>query len=78
MRTRQCVSCGATEGMQHFEGRTFTINTRGMLRKIPDIAGWECQVCHEREFDMDTDSAERYSLPVINCWSMREKSLPPK
>ena len=61
MKTRQCVNCGAAEGMQHFEGRTFTINTRGMLRKIPDIAGWECQVCHEREFDMDTDSAERYS-----------------
>jgi YgiT-type zinc finger domain-containing protein len=47
--------------MQHFEGRSFTINTRGMIRDIPDIAGWECQACHEVEFDSDTDSAERYS-----------------
>ncbi len=37
-----------------------SINTRGMIRAIPDIAGWECQVCHEVEFDHDDDSAERY------------------
>ncbi|MEN5150805.1 type II TA system antitoxin MqsA family protein [Pseudomonas orientalis] len=61
MRTQQCMSCGAHEGMQHFEGRTFTIDTYGMIRKIPDIAGWECQVCKEVEFDYDDDSAERYS-----------------
>lgn len=59
MRTQQCMSCGTHDAMQHFEGRTFTINTRGMIRDIPDIAGWECEVCHEVEFDHD-DSAERY------------------
>ncbi|OTI02670.1 transcriptional regulator, partial [Pseudomonas aeruginosa] len=36
MKTQQCVNCGAHEGMQHFEGRTFTINTRGMMRDIPN------------------------------------------
>lgn len=61
MKTQQCISCGAHDAMQHFEGRTFTINTRGMIRDIPDIAGWECQVCKEIEFDQDDDSAERYS-----------------
>ena len=61
MKTQQCVSCGTHDAMQHFEGRTFTINTRGMIRDIPDIAGWECQVCKEVEFDYDDDSAERYS-----------------
>ena len=60
MRTQQCMSCGTHDAMQHFEGRTFTINTRGMIRDIPDIAGWECEVCHEVEFDHDDDSAERY------------------
>ena len=61
MKTQQCMSCGTHDAMQHFEGRNFTINTRGMIRDIPDIAGWECQACHEVEFDSDTDSAERYS-----------------
>lgn len=61
MKTQQCMSCGANDGMRHFEGRTFTINTRGMIREIPDIAGWECHACKEIEFDYDDDSAERYS-----------------
>ncbi len=60
MKTQQCVSCGAQDGMQHFKGRTFTIETSGMIRQVPDIAGWECQVCREVEFDYDDDSAERY------------------
>ncbi|MGY4637145.1 type II TA system antitoxin MqsA family protein [Pseudomonas sp. TE24901] len=60
MRPQQCMSCGTHDAMQPFEGRTFTINTRGMVRDIPDIAGWECEVCHEVEFDHDDDSAERY------------------
>ncbi|MGE1155707.1 type II toxin-antitoxin system MqsA family antitoxin [Pseudomonas kitaguniensis] len=61
MKTQQCASCGSDDAMQQFVGRTFTINTRGMTRDIPDIAGWECQVCKEIEFDYDDDSAERYS-----------------
>ncbi len=47
--------------MQHFKGRTFTIDACAMIRKVPDIAGWECQLCMEVEFDYDDDSAERYS-----------------
>jgi len=61
MKTQQCMNCGAHDGMQHFDGRSFTISTRGMIREIPDIAGWECQTCKEIEFDHDDDSAERYS-----------------
>ena len=61
MKTQQCMSCGSHDAMQHFEGRTFTINTRGMTRDIPGIAGWDCQACKEIEFDHDDDSAERYS-----------------
>ncbi|MBK5475346.1 type II toxin-antitoxin system MqsA family antitoxin [Pseudomonas sp. TH21] len=61
MNTQHCVSCGTHDAMQHFKGRTFTLNTRGMIRNIPDIAGWECQVCKEIEFDDNDDSAQRYS-----------------
>ncbi len=60
MKTQQCASCGAPDGMHHFQGRTFTIETSGMVRQVPDIAGWECQACQEVEFDHDDDSADRY------------------
>lgn len=62
MKTQQCVSCGTHKGMHHFVGRTFTIDYKQLARQIHDIAGWECQVCGEVEFDHDTDSAERYSV----------------
>ncbi|WP_201194206.1 type II toxin-antitoxin system MqsA family antitoxin [Pseudomonas fluorescens] len=61
MKTQQCVSCGTHDGMHHFAGRSFTIDCKQMARQIHNIAGWECQVCGEIEFDHDTDSAERYS-----------------
>ncbi|MGJ7513313.1 type II toxin-antitoxin system MqsA family antitoxin [Pseudomonas baetica] len=61
MKTQQCVSCGTHNGMHHFAGRSFTIDFKQVARRIHDIAGWECQVCGEIEFDHDTDSAERYS-----------------
>ena len=61
MKTQQCVSCGTHNGMHHFAGRSFTIDCKQVARRVHDIAGWECQVCGEIEFDHDTDSAERYS-----------------
>ncbi|WP_137803841.1 type II toxin-antitoxin system MqsA family antitoxin [Pseudomonas sp. G(2018)] len=61
MKTQQCVNCGTHKGMHHFVGRTFTIDYKQVARLIHDIAGWECQVCGEIEFDHDTDSADRYS-----------------
>ena len=61
MKTRQCFSCGAREGMTHFEGRGETISVKGMERRIDDLAGWECRKCGEVEWDADTDSAERYT-----------------
>lgn len=62
MKTRQqCVSCGTHDAMHHFEGRSFTIDYKQVERLVHDIAGWECSVCGEIEFDHDTDSAERYS-----------------
>lgn len=61
MRTQQCVNCGTQEGMGHFEGRTLSVNYKQMSRLVHDLAGWECRVCGEIEFDHDTDSADRYS-----------------
>ena len=60
MKTRQCVSCGAREGMIHFAGRGETLSVKGMERRVDDLSGWECQQCGEVEWDDDTDSAERY------------------
>ncbi len=60
MKTQQCVSCGAREGMRHFQGRGETLSVKGMERRVDDLSGWECQKCGEVEWDFDTDSAERY------------------
>ena len=60
MKTQQCVSCGAREGMRHFAGRGETLSVKGMERRVDDLSGWECQQCGEVEWDHDTDSAERY------------------
>ncbi|TPG99181.1 type II toxin-antitoxin system MqsA family antitoxin [Pseudomonas caspiana] len=61
MKTQQCVNCGTHDGMGHFEGRTLSVNYKQMSRLVCDLAGWECRVCGEIEFDHDTDSADRYS-----------------
>ncbi|MEX0164614.1 type II toxin-antitoxin system MqsA family antitoxin [Pseudomonas brassicacearum] len=61
MKTQQCVSCGTHEAMHHFKDRSVTVDYKRVARLVHDIAGWECQVCGEIEFDHDTDSAERYS-----------------
>lgn len=61
MKTQQCVNCGTQDAMQHFEGRSFTIDYKQVARQVHDISGWECRVCGEIEFDHDTDSAQRYS-----------------
>ncbi|WP_192563615.1 type II toxin-antitoxin system MqsA family antitoxin [Pseudomonas gozinkensis] len=60
MKTQQCVSCGAREGMRHFEGRAETLSVKGMERRVDNLSGWECQKCGEVEWDFDTDSAERF------------------
>lgn len=59
MKTQQCFSCGTQDGMQHFDGRSLTIDFRQVTREVHDISGWECQDCGEVEFD--DGSAERYS-----------------
>lgn len=61
MNTRQCLSCGTQESMQHFERRSLTVNYKDVSRWVHGIAGWECRACGEIIFDNDTDSAERYS-----------------
>ncbi|MBT2372120.1 type II toxin-antitoxin system MqsA family antitoxin [Pseudomonas fluorescens] len=58
MKTQQCFSCGAREGMMHFQGRGETISVKGMERRVDELSGWECQKCGEIEWD--PDSAERY------------------
>ncbi|MBV4522894.1 type II toxin-antitoxin system MqsA family antitoxin [Pseudomonas sp. SWRI74] len=60
MKTQQCFSCGAREGMRHFEGRGETLTVKGMECRVDDLSGWECQKCGEVEWDPDTDSGERY------------------
>ncbi|WP_077047366.1 type II toxin-antitoxin system MqsA family antitoxin [Pseudomonas sp. KK4] len=51
MKTQQCFSCGAREGMRHFEGRSETMSVNGMERRVDDLSGWECQMCGEVELD---------------------------
>ncbi|SEM32118.1 HTH-type transcriptional regulator / antitoxin MqsA [Pseudomonas sp. ok272] len=60
MNTQPCVSCGTREGMHPFKGRSLSVNYKQMSRPVHDLAGWECTVCGEIEFDPATDSAERY------------------
>ncbi|MBK5399496.1 type II toxin-antitoxin system MqsA family antitoxin [Pseudomonas sp. TH39(2020)] len=59
MNGKQCFSCGTHEGLQPFDGRSFTIDFKQMSRQVGDISGYECRVCGEIEFD--DNSAERYS-----------------
>jgi HTH-type transcriptional regulator/antitoxin MqsA len=59
MKTQQCFSRGAPEGMTHFQGRGETLSVKGMERRIDDLSGWECQMCGEVEFD--PNCAERHS-----------------
>ncbi|MGE8177775.1 type II toxin-antitoxin system MqsA family antitoxin [Pseudomonas fluorescens] len=59
MKTQQCFSCGAREGMRHFEGRGETMSVKGMERRVDDLSGWECQICGEVEFD--PGCSERHS-----------------
>ena len=41
MKTQQYVSCGAREGMRHFEGRAETLSVKGMERRVDNLSGWE-------------------------------------
>ncbi|MHC8342297.1 type II toxin-antitoxin system MqsA family antitoxin [Pseudomonas sp. RT6P73] len=59
MKTQQCFSCGAREGMRHFEGRGETMSVNGMERRVDDLSGWECQMCGEVE--LDDSCSERHS-----------------
>ncbi|MDF3201441.1 type II toxin-antitoxin system MqsA family antitoxin [Pseudomonas sp. 1912-s] len=58
MKTQQCFSCGAREGMTHFEGRGETMSIKGMERRVDNLSGWECQTCGEIEWD--PESSERH------------------
>jgi|SRR5476651_1339437 len=58
MKTQQCFSCGAREGMTHFEGRGETMSVKGMERRVDNLSGWECQKCGEIEWD--PESSERH------------------
>lgn len=60
MKARQCMSCGTQNGMQHFDGRSLSVNYKQLSRMVHDLSGWECTFCGEIIFDDATDSAERY------------------
>ncbi|MFW0758776.1 type II TA system antitoxin MqsA family protein [Pseudomonas sp. H11T01] len=51
MKTRQCFTCGAPEGMRYFKGRSETLEVKNLQRRVDDLSGWECQACGEVEFD---------------------------
>ncbi|MGY4531803.1 HTH-type transcriptional regulator/antitoxin MqsA [Pseudomonas sp. TE3786] len=59
MNKHVCVSCGAAQGMTHFENRTFAVTYQLLSRDVPGLSGWECAACGEVEFD--AESAHRYA-----------------
>ncbi|KMT55014.1 type II toxin-antitoxin system MqsA family antitoxin [Pseudomonas fildesensis] len=59
MKTEQCYSCGRPDGMLHFSGRSETMEVKGLLRRIDNLSGLECQSCGE--VILDPEDAERYS-----------------
>jgi len=77
MNGKQCFSCGTHDGLQYFEGRSFTIDFKKMTRQIGDISGYECRVCGEIEFD--DGSAERYSEAsdqlLIDCHQLMASEM---
>lgn len=58
MKHQQCFSCGAPEGMLHFEGRGETMSVKGLERRVDDLSGRECQMCGEVE--LDSSCSDRY------------------
>ncbi|MGK9415378.1 type II toxin-antitoxin system MqsA family antitoxin [Pseudomonas cedrina] len=59
MKRQQCCSCGRQDGMLHFLGRSETMEVKGLLRRIDNLSGWECEACGE--VLLDPQDAERYS-----------------
>lgn len=59
MKAQQCFSCGAPQGMTHFEGRTQTLYVKGLERRVDDLSGWECRMCGEVE--LDPGCSDRYT-----------------
>ena len=59
-KTELCYICGAPDALSYFEGRSETINVKGMERLVDNLSGWECKVCGDGFWDPDTDSADRY------------------
>ncbi|NWD68382.1 type II toxin-antitoxin system MqsA family antitoxin [Pseudomonas gingeri] len=59
MKRQDCVSCGASNGMQPFEGRDFEVDFKESRALVPGLSGWQCENCSEIEFDHP--SAHRYS-----------------
>lgn len=56
---RECLCCGAPQGMARFEGRALEVSYQDLKRTVPGLAGWACSECDEVEFD--ADSALRYA-----------------
>ncbi|MCJ8206331.1 type II TA system antitoxin MqsA family protein [Pseudomonas sp. RGM2987] len=68
MKTQQCFSCGAPQGMSHFEGRGETLAIKGLERRVDDLSGWECQMCGEVEYDADCSQRhDRVGDELVNA-----------
>ncbi|SEI05604.1 type II toxin-antitoxin system MqsA family antitoxin [Pseudomonas fuscovaginae UPB0736] len=59
MRRQDCVSCGASNSMQHFEKRDVEIDFKALKKTVSGLCGWECTECGEIE--LAPESAQRYS-----------------
>ncbi|MFP3493966.1 type II toxin-antitoxin system MqsA family antitoxin [Pseudomonas sp. SIMBA_059] len=59
MKTQDCFICGAPEGMTRFEGRSETLRIKGMERCVENLSGWECKLCSDGMYDID--SGERHA-----------------
>lgn len=59
MKHKQCINCGAPDGMLPFSGRSELLDYRHLTRQVDELSGWQCQACAEVEFD--PASAQRYA-----------------
>lgn len=59
MKRQDCVSCGASNSMQHFESRDFEVDFKALKQTLSGLCGWECTAC--AEIELTPESAQRYS-----------------
>lgn len=56
---KPCPVCET--GQMHYAIQNVTIKRRGLSAKVKGVAGWHCDHCDEIDFDLSTDSAQRWA-----------------